>query len=370
MKPRDLSVLHIPVAELHVLLNLVKPFIAARDLVPAYQQILFTPDTIRAFNGDSGVIAYTTWKAPHTFTLPADRLVPIVGALFDQKVEKMRFEFSETASGAVGVTLRGGTSVVKFLSADAKDFPLHEPPKLKQRAVLTPDWWASLASVEFSVSTDATKPDLQGVHWDAEHLIGGEGFRISRCASRIAPPKGISALLLPDVLLGRFRGHRASAVEVGRDPATGLLWFFLEAGAIFGPLRNATFPIDGVSEHFAGLRKEFVARKSEATWVTVEKNDGALERCSWFVDPLSPRVHVRVAKERVTITATGDHTLEETLVVTEFAGPGGTFNVNLPKLRDALQRVARFGFLPGNGPLYFFDKTQSLEHILVRYIAE
>lgn len=352
--------LRVNVAELYAHLNLVKHFVAPRDLVPIYKHVLFHDDTIRAYLGDAGVVAYTSWRVPKPFTIPAARLVNVVQSLFEQKIEKVSITFKPKGDGG-HVVLRGDRSTATFHSMAPQEFPLITPPaKLKTRTEVTSDFWLAVAAVEFAVAVDEAKPSLRGVYWGADRLMATDAYGVARTPFASAPPGG--SVLLPDYLLNRFAAHRSSVDAIGRDQ--NMLWVFLESAAIFGALLEAEFPMEGATRVFVEAKARL---KAAPTWCDVTVDDAALGRLQWFVDEQSPRVRVQVDSKAIIVTATHDHMIEEVMPA-KVSGPvGGDFTVKLRAFREALARAPRFCTSP-NAPVYFMSTDASRPQ--VQYVMQ
>lgn len=366
-------------------LDVVVPFVADRDIVPALQYLCFKGNKIIAYSGTAGATITTPWAfGPEAFAVAAAPLLKTVSSFIERGYGELTYSLKEQGAPFV---VKAGKSTYKLptlTKEQMSEFVLREPPTGTARSEVAMEFWADVARVELSVSKNETMPALRGVFWGPKgHLMSSDSKRLSmvspRADQRFMPP-GESGVLIPDYLLQRLGAKKMQVTSMMIDG--GVLWFFMENAAIWGSMLSSDFPGDRCLDIIKDLRKT-VAMQGSGTWVGL--GDGgrvvlrnALDLMLFFTDSHSNELRGKILRNVLQLQSgrTGgvekDNGEAEDVIEVKTQGPGGEFSVDGKLFGEVLgyEEMTRFWFA-GNKALYFLssEKPPRFEHMVLLLVT-
>jgi len=366
----------IPLKELMPVLNLVKGFVADKNILPALTHLYFKEDSVRAFSGSAGAVWYTPWSmGEEPLILPAEDMVTVFQSLFDQGIEEVDLNPTATQVTVKAGRFRGSLPKLVIDDAPTTFMQRAAPPRQVETGK---DFWDDVDRVAFSVCKDATKPSLRGVCWASSgRLFTADSARIATLAPRkgaaLKPPIA-AGLLIPDHLLERLAGNRSKVTGVGME-GESILWCFMDPGMVFGSLMEGAFPITGTATIVKKIQDASKTRGTTINLVSAGMLGHVMARLLYFVKPPTFRVAGVIEKDALKLTVVdedGGMMAEESLPAVSVTGKqGGSFFVNGKFFSQALESVNSEFWLGDEptDPLYFRSEDKRLEHLVIRLVA-
>ncbi len=314
-------------ADLVKVLELVKPALDTKNLVPIFGCFTFTPGSVTAYNDTIAITGPCDLE--ETCAIHGNTLL---GMLSNSSAHDVEFELDDN-----NVILTADKSVSK-LPFEGEDAFIFEEPKGKWELKIpyTESFDAALKLCLETVSTDETQAALHGVYFEANRLYSCNGDTITRVAVK---EKANTRYLMPTAF-----GEAVSRLWGSLGVTKGTLHFnqewmlaAFEDWAVYGRVLVVDKPID-----FEALIKRTVKTKTPTQDVP-EGFAEALSRARVIADPESAKTEITVAKNRLKLlTKTHMGEIRDDLVLK--GHPDIVANVNAAYIHKALSRCDKIAF--------------------------
>lgn len=307
--------------ELVKTLELVKPALATKNLVPIFQCFNFTPGSVTAYNDTVAITGPCEFE--EACGINGNTLL---GMLSSMSAEDVTVELDNQ-----NAIVTAGKSVSKMPFETEDSFLFKEPTdKWDVKIPFTQSLFEAMEMCLETVSVDETQVALQGITLDGNNLYSCNGDTISRVRIK---EKSKSRILMPTpfceavVKLWSSLKMTKGSLQFSSD------WVFanFEDWAVYGRVLDIQNPID-----FEALIKRTVKTKTPTQEVPAEFAE-ALARARVLADPESAKTQVTVAKGKLKMhTQTHMGEVRDDMV---FKGhPDIVANVNSAYIHKALQR--------------------------------
>jgi DNA polymerase III sliding clamp (beta) subunit (PCNA family) len=305
--------------ELVKTLELVKPALAANNMVPIFQCFTFTPESVAAYDDSLAIVGPT--EAQGTFGLHGATLL---GLLSNSSDEEVVFIDNKT-----DITIKCGKTISKLPYQTADSF-IFEEPKIE-------DGWSlpiNSSLIEAfkicldTVSKDETQPALRGITIDKNMLYSCNGDTLTRIQIKGNKQRAFTAT-----------GFCAAVIKLwdSLSMAAGVLNFGnewisadLDEWAVYGRVLAIKEPID-----FEALIKNNIKKKVPLQ-VLPEGFKEALSRARVLADAESQRTTIEISKGKM-LLFTETNTMGEIKDELTFEGhPDVIAQVSASHLQQAL----------------------------------
>lgn len=308
-------------AELVKTLELVKPALDNKNLVPIFQCFTFVPGSVTAYNDTiaiSGPCDLEETCAIHGGTL--------LGLLSNHSAEEVEIELEDQ-----NALVKAGKSVIKIPFEPEENFLFEEPAdKWELKVPFTISLFEAMELCLGTVSTDETQPALHGITFTGNCLYSCNGDTITKAQVSVKTPK---RYLMPTPFceavskLWSSLGMAKGMLQFSKD------WVYanFEDWAVYGRVLEVKDPID-----FDALIKRTVKTKTP-TQAVPEGLDEALSRARVLADPESQKTRITISKGKMRLLT--ETQMGEVADELPFKGhPDIVANVNAAYIHKALQR--------------------------------
>lgn len=307
-------------------LELVKPALSTKQLVPIFECFTFTAGSVSAYNDTIAIVAPCEVEEPcglHGSTL--------LGILSNSSAEEVTLELGNEA------TLTAGKSVTKMPFEAEADFLFKEPTgKWSVKIPFTQSLYEAMELCLETVSTDETQPALHGLTFSGNSLFSCNGDTITRVnlggsvnARILAPTAFCEAVVKLWSSLKMTKGTLQFNGE----------WLFanFEDWAVYGRVLDIDNPID-----FDALIKRTVKDKTSPQAIPAGFAE-ALSRARVFADPESQKTEVEINKGKMRLlTKTHMGEVRDSLAIK--GHPDIVANVNAAYIHKAVSRCDTIAF--------------------------
>jgi DNA polymerase III sliding clamp (beta) subunit (PCNA family) len=149
--------------ELVKTLNLIKPALATKDIVPIFQCFMFDGDTVSAYNDTVAIAALFKPDEEMTFAVHGNTLL---GLLESSLIKDASFALKGN-----DLILTIGKSISKLPYTSRDEFIFEQPEGPWQVHPFTNSFMEAMELCFETVSTDETQIKLQGVHIQGQHYV-------------------------------------------------------------------------------------------------------------------------------------------------------------------------------------------------------
>jgi DNA polymerase III sliding clamp (beta) subunit (PCNA family) len=308
-------------------LELVKPALAPKNLVPIFQCFTFVPGSVTAYNDTIAITGPCDLE--ETCAIHGNTLL---GILSTHSAEEVSVELDEQ-----NVTLTAGKSITKMPFEPEDNFLFQEPTgKWPNKVPFTQSMFEAMELCLETVSTDETQQALHGITFEGDCFYSCNGDTITRARVKekiktrvLMPTPFCEAVAKLWSSLGMTKGMLQFSDE----------WVFanFEDWAVYGRVLAVDNPID-----FEALIKRTV--KKDVTMQPIpDAFSEALSRARVLADPESQKTKVTVTKGRIKLLT--ETPMGEAADDLPFKGhPDIVANVNAAYIHKALQRCDLIAF--------------------------
>jgi hypothetical protein len=296
--------------------------------------------------------------------------------LAEREIKAVRLRVTDPHARTVLVSGGGFEGELPIFPSEPEHFAFQDPPSSGHPSVsVTPQFWAELERLAFTMGRNALRPFFRGVYWGPDLLMSCDGIRLSALTPGPGMPKPPEpeGLLVPDHLWAGLGDRRGEVERVILDG--GLLWCFLPGAIVYASMFEEKFPAAKAAEWLAAVRAK--TKKKGGTWVQLEEDAASLpvrlECLLYFTNKDAAPLTVRVENDRVTMTAAqqeGAASVVRDTLPAAVKGPGGEVTVNGRLFQEAVMRVGASFWWGGPGTsLYFRSPDRRLEHLLTPLVG-
>lgn len=308
-------------------LELVKPALEAKNLVPIFQCFNFVPGSVSAYNDTIAITG--PCELEETCGIHGSTLL---GILNSHSAEEVNIELD-----GQNAILTAGKSVTKMPFEPEENFLFEEPDgKWELKVPFTASLFEALELCLETVSSDETQPALHGVTFEGSRFYSCNGDTITRAQVKVKTPK---RYLMPTPFCEAVAKLWSSLNMTKGTLQFNDEWVFanFEDWAVYGRVLVVDKPID-----FDALIKHTVKDKTP-TQAIPDGFGEALSRARVLADPESQKTKITVSKGKVRLLT--ETQMGEVSDEVPFKGhPDIVANVNAAYIHKALQRCDQIAF--------------------------
>lgn len=308
-------------SELVKTLELIKPALATKNLVPIFQCFNFTPGSVTAYNDTVAITGPCELEESCGISG-----ITLLGILSSMSAEEVTIELAEQ-----NAILTAGKSVTKMPFEPEDNFLFKEPTgKWTGKIPFTQSLFEAMEMCLETVSVDETQVALHGITLGSNNLYSCNGDTITRARIKEGSK---TRVLMPTPFCEAVVKLWSSLKMTKGTLQFNEEWVFanFEDWAVYGRVLEVQSPID-----FEALIKRTVKTKTPAQTVPEEFLE-ALSRARVLADPESAKTQITVAKNKLRMhTQTHMGEVRDEMI---FKGhPDIVADVNSAYIHRALQR--------------------------------
>lgn len=308
-------------AELVKTLELVKPALESKNLVPIFQCFTFVPGSVSAYNDTIAIMG--PCELEETCGIHGNTLL---GMLSNHSAEEVSIELD-----AQNAIVTAGKSVIKIPFEPEENFLFVEPDnKWSFKVPFTQSFYEAMELCLETVSSDETQPALHGITYEGGNFYSCNGDTITRAQVKVKTTK---RYLMPTPFCEAVTRLWSSLGITKGQLQFNDEWVYanFEDWAVYGRVLEVKDPID-----FDALIKRTVKAKVP-TLAAPEGFAEALSRARVLADPESQKTRLTVAKGKIKLLT--ETQMGEVADELPFKGhPDIVANVNAAYIHKALQR--------------------------------